>query len=870
MIGTTVSHYKILEHLGGGGMGIVYKAQDLKLDRLVALKFLPPDLTCDPEAKQRFVHEARAASALQHHNICTIHDIDETAEGALFIVMDLYNGETLKQKIDRGALQINEAISLAVQIAQGLSEAHCAGIIHRDIKPANIFITTAGVVKILDFGLAKLSGKTLLTKTGSTMGTAAYMSPEQARGDSTDARTDIWSLGVVFYEMVSGQRPFTAEYENALIYAILNVDPKPISALRPEIPPEVERCLTKCLARNPEDRYSNVEGLVTDLHFRATGGDETAFPQEHRIDGTQHRTRRRLLVGGLAACILIVAGIVTYTINWSGDRPPPVAVPQKMIAVLPFENLGPAEDEYFAEGLTEEITSRLSAISSLGVISRTSAMQYKKTQKTLPVIAGELGVDYVLEGTVRWTKTAKGQRLRITPQLIEVAGDRHLWADNLDRNVGDIFIIQTEIANRVVEVLGIVLLGNEKGAIEAIPTKNIDAYKAFLQAGASSYYERPKLENSIAMFQRAVALDSSFALAHLGLSMAHLHYYFFGYDRSSKRLAMSKKELDRTFALQPDLPQAYAGLGFYYYQGQLNYEAALEAFELASKRLPNSNTVLAQIAYIWRRQGRFTEATDQLKKVFRLDPKGAGTVREIGLTLSYLGKFADAETFFDQAIALAPDQGRTFDLKSDMYIRWRGDLKKSRFELERAPAKYASPRRLTWIDIYERNYASAFDRLTEVTDSALVEQQAITPVAQLRGLIYRFKGDTARARMAFDSALIVLKSEIKERPEDFRLPMSLGITFAGLGRTEEALQEARRAIQLMPLSKDAVNGAFPLFTMAQVYAMVGDDAAALDQMESLLALSAPKLLTVPLLRLDPTYDHLRGYSRFQVLLAEYE
>jgi serine/threonine protein kinase len=303
MIGTTVSHYKILEHLGGGGMGIVYKAQDLKLDRLVALKFLPPDLTCDPEAKQRFVHEARAASALQHHNICTIHDIDETAEGALFIVMDLYNGETLKQKIDRGALQINEAISLAVQIAQGLSEAHCAGIIHRDIKPANIFITTAGVVKILDFGLAKLSGKTLLTKTGSTMGTAAYMSPEQARGDSTDARTDIWSLGVVFYEMVSGQRPFTAEYENALIYAILNVDPKPISALRPEIPPEVERCLTKCLARNPEDRYSNVEGLVTDLHFRATGGDETAFPQEHRIDGTQHRTRRRLLVGGLAACM---------------------------------------------------------------------------------------------------------------------------------------------------------------------------------------------------------------------------------------------------------------------------------------------------------------------------------------------------------------------------------------------------------------------------------------------------------------------------------------------------------------------------------------------------------------------------------------
>jgi len=249
MVGTTVSHYKILEHLGGGGMGVVYKAEDTKLKRTVALKFLPPDLTRDPEAKERFVHEAQAASALQHNNICNVHDIDESPDGQLFIVMDLYEGETLKKKIERGPLPVDQVVDIALQVAQGLSRAHEVGIIHRDIKPANIMVTNRGEVKIVDFGLAKLSGRTLLTKTGSTMGTAAYMSPEQARSEAVDARTDIWSLGVVLYEMLTGRRPFESNYEQALVYSILNEEPKVIREIRPDVSETLEKITRRAMAK---------------------------------------------------------------------------------------------------------------------------------------------------------------------------------------------------------------------------------------------------------------------------------------------------------------------------------------------------------------------------------------------------------------------------------------------------------------------------------------------------------------------------------------------------------------------------------------------------------------------------------------------
>ncbi|MFB3057558.1 MAG: protein kinase, partial [Ignavibacteriaceae bacterium] len=394
MIGKTISHYKILEKLGGGGMGVVYKAQDTKLDRTVALKFLPPHLHLDEEAEKRFISEAKAASSFDHPNICTIHDINKTEDDQFYIVMGYYTGETLKKKVAAGPLQIDNAINYAAQIAAGLVRAHEAGIVHRDIKPANIMITDRNEVKILDFGLAKTSGEPSITKLGSTVGTVSYMSPEQTKGEEVDHRSDIWSLGVVLYQMLSGSLPFQGDYEQAIIYSILNEEPTLLNSL----PAELEMILSKSLQKNPDDRYNNLNEMLDDLNrLNRIDAHQTTDDKPGR-----KRKPKAFVLSSIVVSILVF--IVVYFIFISDSESGESSVERKMLVVLPFKNLGLPEDEYFADGITEEITSRLSEIKQLGIIGRTSADLYKNSGKSIDQIGDELGVDYLLEGTVRWEK----------------------------------------------------------------------------------------------------------------------------------------------------------------------------------------------------------------------------------------------------------------------------------------------------------------------------------------------------------------------------------------------------------------------------------------------------------------------------------
>ena len=471
MIGKTVSHYKILEKLGEGGMGVVYKAEDTKLKRTVALKFLPPGLTRDAEAKKRFIHEAQVASALDHNNICMIHEIDETkpapgepGDGQMFIVMAHYEGKILTDKIQKGPLKIDEAIEITVQMAQGLDKAHQKGIVHRDIKPGNIIVTEDGVVKIVDFGLAKLAGQVKITKTGTTIGTVAYMSPEQARGQEVDPKSDIWSLGVVLYEMVTGQLPFKGEYEQAVVYSILSEELEPISG----IPTGLERIIRKALTKSSEERYQHIEEILADLK---------SLRKEIEAELLQKQSKKK-------------------------------SVPS--IAVLPFRDMSPQKDQdYFCEGIAEELIDALVKVEGLKVASRTAAFQFEGKGHSIRKIGEELNVNTVLEGSVR----KAGNRLRITAQLVNVADGFHVWSEKYDRDTEDIFAIQDEISLAIVDNLKVKLLKEEKAKLVKRHTDNKEAHDLYLK-GRYFWNRRYEvgLQKSIECFQLAINKDPHYAL----------------------------------------------------------------------------------------------------------------------------------------------------------------------------------------------------------------------------------------------------------------------------------------------------------------------------------------------------------------------
>lgn len=633
MIGQTVSHYRILEKIGQGGMGAVYKAEDIKLQRTVALKFLAPALTSDSEAKQAFINEAQAASALDHPNICTIYEIDETAEGQVFIAMAYYQGETLKHKIERGPTSMKEAIHLIQQIGAGLSKAHEKGIVHRDVKPANLMVTDDQVIKILDFGVAKFQFKTNVDNPGVIIGTPAYMSPEQAFGMPVDHRSDIWSVGVILFEILTSSLPFDGNSDRALMRAIVNDAPLSLSSFLGSLSANIQNIINNTLAKNPDDRYQNIKEFLSELD------------QVERNRLSQSDTR--------------VVGV---------SQP---AVPS--IAVLPFIDLSAEKNqEYFCDGLAEEIINNLSRLKVLRITSRNSSFQFKGQNLNVSQIGRSLNVQKVLEGSIR----KGGNRLRIAVRLINVSDGFLVWADTYERELADIFEIQDDISRSVVENLEIQLAGASVKELAKHYTDNVEAYSSYLR-GRFYWNKRTaeSLKTSIDYFQSAIKMDSKYALAYSGLADAYIVLGLYGRSSPSEVMPQAVRAAEQALQIDELLPEAHISLGCARAVYEWNWNEAEGQFKRGIELKPEYAEAHHWYAINFLTPlSRFEAAIQEIETALDLEPSSVVIRATVGLVYYFARQTDAAIDHFQRALDMDPDFPVTNLFLGQAYVQ------KSRFE----------------------------------------------------------------------------------------------------------------------------------------------------------------------------------------------
>lgn len=879
--GTRFGPYEVVAPLGAGGMGEVYRARDGRLQRDVAVKVLPQAVAGDPDRLARFEREARALAKLSHPAILSIFDFGKTGE-TTYAVTELLEGQTLRERLAHEKLTWRRAVEIAAAIAEGLASAHGAGIVHRDLKPENIFITRDGRVKILDFGLARVEparpepagGATLSlepadTVPGAVLGTVGYMAPEQVRGEPADARSDIFALGCLLYEMLTGRRAFRRDTAAETMTAILKEPVPELDLSGTDISSELDGIVGRCLEKSPAERFQSASDLAFSLR-------ELTKPGGRGTQSAPAAGRRRRFAWIAAAALLVTVAAVFLWLRETAARKPAPSGPAdgERVAVLPFVNQGAGDDAYFASGVTDEITGRLASLKGLAVVSRASAAQYAGTAKTTREIGGELGVRYLLTGTVRWARgEGAAGRVRITPELVRVADDTSVWSEIYEFTMDDIFRVQSEIARAVVGRLGLELLEHRPGTIESRPTGNIEAYQAFLRGrflARQPHFTLATWLEALGHFERAAELDPGFALAWAELSQAHARLVYYSYDITPERQAMARQALDRARELSPGSPEAHLAAGYYHLWVERDTEAARAEFEAASKEMPNSTEIQAALGELFRMHGELERALEAYKIASSLNPRDGSAMVDVAETLWWMHRYTEAAEAADRAIVLSPDQAWPYLAKAFNLWSWKGrdGLAEARSALESLPKDHEWTELCWfWQETSEGRFAEAIRRMEADPEGWIRLKVQAGPMVLFAAALRASLGETEKAREGFESALRMLEAEVQARPRNALYHSSLGVAYAGLGRREEALREGLLGVELLPMSKDAVYGIPGVFDLAQIYTILGDFEKAVEQLEYLI--SRPGWVTVPYLRMDYRFPALRGDPRFEALMAKY-
>jgi serine/threonine protein kinase/Tfp pilus assembly protein PilF len=861
--------YELLEEIGRGGQGVVYRAHQKSLNRTVALKAIGLGPWATEEHLKRFRREAEAAASLEHSGIVPIYEVGER-DGSCYFSMRLVEGGQLDEVVKREPMPIRRAVELIAKVARTVHYAHEHGILHRDIKPGNILLDGKGEPHLTDFGLARLvETESTLTHTLEVLGTPSYMAPEQAAGNNTllTSATDVYGLGAVFYQLLTGHPPFAGGTTYETIRLLLETEPRQPRLWNPKIDRDLSTICLKCLEKDPQRRYSSALALAEDLE-RWLKHEPIRARRTGVLTRGEKWVRRNPMTAALILSLAALAAVVGVIVR-NGESLRPTAIPEKSIAVLPFENHSRDPDNaYFADGIQDEILTRLSKIADLKVISRTSTQHYKSAPENLPEIARELGVAHVLEGSVQ----KSGDAVRVNVQLIKAANDSHLWTDTFDRKLTDIFSVESEVAKAIAYQLQAKLTGREEQVIAAKPTDNVEAYDAYLRGLA--YSLKPTITSANALgaqkyLREAVRLDPKFALSWALLSFVEARGYLTKTLQPTVALREETRQTAETaLTLQPNLGEAILAKGFYHYACLKDYDTAVRYFEQARQFLPNSSRIPESLAYVARRRGQWDRSETYFNEAERLDPRNVLLLSQHAISYVDLRRFAEALRKLDQVLDITPDDVDTLARKARI-AQAEGDLPRASALLAplhpNADDLFALETQVHQA-ILERQPAQIIPRLKEILgkpDPALGYING--NLRFLLGWAQEVAGDNAAAQESWRQARSELEPFLKEQPENYSLIGALAETNAFLGDNAAAFALAERAMAVNPIEKDVVYGPVSIETLAVVAARTGEPDRAIAALQKLLSIPYALPLTPALLRLDPVFDPLRNDPRFEKL-----